>query len=107
MDMYAMQRANGDWFVHEINGRLSLLLFHTVHDALMSRLRNFAMLVFKPVRLDSSLLSQLISEGGGKDFDFCMLEDPFVRLEHGQMVRSGKLLNLTNPPLERFAGEMR
>jgi hypothetical protein len=64
--IYAMQRANGDWFSHELNGRLSLPLFRSVQNALMSRLRNFGMLLFKPVTLDSSLLKQLISEGGGK-----------------------------------------
>lgn len=93
--IYAMQRANGDWFSHEVNGRLSLPLFRSVQDALMSRLRNFGMLLFKPVTLDSGLLKQLISEGGGKDLDFCVIDDPFASLEHGQLVERGQLLKLT------------
>ena len=46
-DIYALRRANGDLFAHEVNGRLHLPLFHTVRDAIMSRLRNFGMLLLE------------------------------------------------------------
>ncbi len=79
-DIYAMLRANGDWFAEDLDGRLRVPLFHTVHDALMSRLRNLGMLLFKPVTLDSNLLKQFISKSGTA-VDFCLIEDPFVSLK--------------------------
>ena len=57
-DIYAMRRANGDWFALEVNGRLHLPLFHTVHDAFISRLRNFGMLLFQPVIFNGGMLEQ-------------------------------------------------
>ena len=45
-DLYAMRRANGDWFALEDHGRMSVPLSHSSHDALMARLRNFGMLLF-------------------------------------------------------------
>jgi hypothetical protein len=103
--VYAMRRANGDWFSREVNGRLSLPLFHSVHDALMSRLRNFGMLLYKPVTLDSRLLKQLLSQDGAKDLDFCLIEDPFASLEHGQLIERGQLLNPLSST-QRFPGKL-
>lgn len=92
-DIYAMQRANGDWFTETLDGRLRVPLFHSVHDALMSRLRNFAMLLFKPVTLDSNLLEQFISKSGTA-VDFCLIEDPFVSLKRGERVELRQLSSL-------------
>ena len=93
-DIYAMRRANGDWFAHEVNGRLHLPLFHTVHDAFMSRLRNFGMQVFQPVTFDARMLEQLDSNGGGVNVDFYMIEDPFVNLRRGQLLGRAQLASL-------------
>ena len=93
-DIYAMRRANGDWFAHEVNGRLRLPLFHTVHDALMSRLRNFGMLVFQPVTFNACMLEQLDSNGGGDNVDFCMIDDPFESLKRGQLLVRAQLAAL-------------
>ena len=93
-DIYAMRRANGDWFAHEVNGRLHLPLFHTVHDAFMSRLRNVGMLLFQPVTFNACMLEQLDSKGGGDNVDFCMIDDPFVSLKRGQMLARAQLASL-------------
>jgi hypothetical protein len=44
-DLYAMQRANGDVFALYDHGRYRVPLFHSAHDAMMARLRNFGMLL--------------------------------------------------------------
>ena len=94
VDIYALRRANGDWFAHEVNGRLQLPLFHTVHDAFMSRLRNFGMLLFQPVTFNAGMLEQLDSKGGGDNVDFCMIDDPFVSLKRSQLLPRAQLGSL-------------
>ena len=93
-DIYAMRRANGDWFAEEVNGRLHLPLFHTVHDAFMSRLRNFGMLFFQPVAFNARMLEQLDSKGEGDNVDFCIIDDPFGSLKRGQLLAREQLASL-------------
>ena len=57
-DIFAMQRANGDWFALDHHGRLRVPLFHSSHDAMIARLRNFGLLLFKPVVLDARFLKK-------------------------------------------------
>jgi len=93
-DVYALRRANGDWFAHEVNGRLHLPLFHTVHDAFMSRLRNFEMLLFQPVIFNARMLEQLDSKGAGDNVDFSIIDDPFENLKRGQLLARPQVASL-------------
>ena len=67
----------------------------------MSRLRNFRMLLFKPVKFNSELLTKLIAESGGKQIDLCMIEDPFVSLER-QVIKRTKSLKHAQINLEEL-----
>ena len=98
-DIYAMRRANGDWFVFEDHDRLRVPLFHSSHDALMARLRNFGMLLFKPVVVDARLLKEIAPVGAG-NVDFCLVKDPFARLSRGRLVEPGQLALLMGKPEE-------
>ncbi len=89
--IYAMRRANGDWFALKSQGRSQLPLFHSSHDAMMARLRNFGMLLFKPVALDARLLGEIVPVGAGSDIDFCMVSDPFASLSCGSQVAYAQL----------------
>ena len=80
-DLFAMQRANGDWFALNHHGRLRVPLFHSTHDAMMARLRNFGLLLFKPVVLDARFLEEIVPLPGEDQVDFCMVENPFTSLE--------------------------
>ena len=80
-DLFAMQRANGDWFALNHHGRLRVPLFHSIHDAMMARLRNFGLLLFKPVVLDARFLEEIAPFSGEDQVDFCMVENPFTSLE--------------------------
>lgn len=93
-EIYAMRRANGDWFALEDHGRLRVPLFHSTQDAIMARLRNFGMLLFKPVALDARLLKQLVPVGGGSDVDLCLVNDPFASLGRGSPVDHAELVLL-------------
>jgi hypothetical protein len=95
-EIYAMRRANGDWFALEDHGRFSVPLFHSIQDALMARLRKFGMLLFEPVALDARLLEEVVPEGAVSDVDFCLVADPFASLVRGSHVTATQLALLVN-----------
>ena len=97
--VYAMRRANGDWFALERHGRLRVPLFHNHNDAMMARLRNFGMLLFEPVALDAKLL-ETIAPRGGSDVDFCMVNDPFASLKRSALIQHSELALMMNSPIE-------
>jgi hypothetical protein len=91
-DIYAMRRANGDWFVLEDDGRLCLPVFHSSHDAFMARLRTVEMLLFSPIALDVHLLSEIV--GSRSEVEFCMVNNPFASLSRGNRVQHAQLASL-------------
>ena len=97
-DIYAMQRANGDWFAVQAHERLRVPLFRSSHDAMMARLRNFGMLLFNPIAIDVQLLKEIVPAGGESYVDFCMVDNPFASLGSGNPIEHAALeLLLTNP----------
>ena len=96
-DIFAMQRANGDWFAIDHDGRLRVPLFHSIHDAMMARLRNFGLLLFKPVVVDALFLKEIVPLPGEDEVDFSMVDDPFVSLNDGSIVGRQELALLIRP----------
>jgi hypothetical protein len=90
-DIYVMQRANGDVFALDDHGRFRVPLFNSSSDAFLARLRNFGMLLFKPVPLDAGLLKQLVPLGGAAEVDFWLVNDPLINLNRGQLVQPDQL----------------
>ncbi len=90
-DIYVMQRANGDVFSLDDHGRFRVPLFNSSSDAIQARLRNFGMLLFKPVQLDADLLKQLVPVGGAAEVDFWLVNDPLINLNRGRLVQSEQL----------------
>lgn len=86
-DIYVMQRANGDVFALDDHGRFRVPLFNSSSDAFLARLRNFGMLLFKPVQLDAGLLKQLVPVGGAAEVDFWLVNDPLINLNRGRLVQ--------------------
>jgi hypothetical protein len=97
-DIYAMRRANGDWFAFEDHGRVRVPLFHSSHDALMARLRNFGMLLFHPVALDARLLREIIPVSGERQVSFRLVTDPFANLTGGSLVEPAEMALLIGGP---------
>jgi hypothetical protein len=91
-EIYAMRRANGDWFALEDGGRLCLPVFHSSHDAFMARLRTVEMLLFSPIALDAGLLNEIVNGPG--QVDFCMVNNPFANLKNGSPLRQEQLASL-------------
>lgn len=96
-DIFAMQRANGDWFALDHYGHLRVPLFQSIHDAMMARLRNFGLLLFKPVVVDTLFLKKVVPLPGEDAVDFCMVDDPFVSLISGSVVGRRELALLIRP----------
>ena len=87
-----MQRANGDWFELEDNRKPRVPVFHSSHDALMARLRNFELLLFSPIALDARLLNEIVA--GRSQLDFCMVNNPFASLKRGSPLLLAQLASL-------------
>jgi len=96
-DIFAMQRANGDWFALDRHGGLRVPLFHSVHDAMMARLHNFGLLLFKPVVVDALFLKKVVPLSGEDEVDFSMVDDPFASLNNGSIVGRRELARLIRP----------
>ena len=99
-DIFAMQRANGDWFALDHHGRLRVPLFHSSRDAMIARLRNFGLLVFKPVLLNARFLKEIVPLPGEDEVDFCMVDDPFASLNRGSTMGRTQLALLIRRPDE-------
>ncbi len=90
-DIYVMQRANGDVFALDDHGRFRVPLFNSSSDAFLARLRNFGMLLFKPVQLNAALLKELVPVSGAAEVDFWLVSDPLINLNRGRLVQPEKL----------------
>ena len=102
-DIFAMQRANGDWFALGHYGRLRVPIFHSIYDAMMARLRNRGLLLFQPVVVDALFLKDIVPLPGEDEVDFCMIDDPFASLIRGATVGRRELALLIRPADENIA----
>ncbi len=102
-NIFAMQRANGDWFALDHYGRLRVPIFHSSYDAMMARLRNFGLLLFQPVVVDAVFLKEIVPLPGEDEVDFCMIDDPFASLSRGATMGRRELALLINPADENIA----
>jgi len=93
-DLYAMRRANGDWFALDDGGMLRVPVFHSSHDAFMARLRTVEMLLFSPIALDAGLLNEIVA--GPNEVAFCMVNNPFASLKRGSRLQLAQLSSLIN-----------
>ena len=89
--LYAMQRANGDVFALDDHGRFRVPVFHSSHDANTARLRNFGMMLFKPVPLDARLLKEIIPLGGAAEVEFWLVDDSLINLNRGRLITPRQL----------------
>src|SRR5678815_3674328 len=99
-EIYALRRANGDWFSLDDHGRFRVPVFQNRGDAMIARARNFEMLLFNPVALTVLLLKQLVPTAGNGDVDFCMIRDPLENLNRGRLLARADLEALVLPLTE-------
>ena len=82
--LYAMQRANGDWFALDDDGRLRMPVFHSSNAAQHARSHHPGMFLFKPMVFDERAFEGLALEEGGDDVRFWLVDEPFINLNRGR-----------------------
>ena len=93
--MYAMQRANGDWFAFADHERLRVPVFRTSAAALRARAANYGMLLFKPVALDERALAALGAEAA---VGYWLVEDSARDLSRSRTLEHEQLSRLVRAP---------
>lgn len=93
--LFAMRRANGDWFALDDRGSFRVPLFHSSGDAMVARSRDSGMECFKPVLLDAAALTNLTTTDENKAC-FWLITDPLMKLSRGRA--------LDRHQLEEFIG---
>jgi len=81
--IYAMQRANGDWFALNKPEGLRLPIFSSNREAMQARAFNVEMLVFKPVLVDERALKDLAPLDGQPPAHFWLVDDTCVNMKRG------------------------
>ena len=89
-NVYAMQRANGDWFALDVRGRSRVPVFSNSHEAMTARSYNSEMLVFKPVLLTDGGLKTL-APTNGDTIDFWLVEKESTNMKRGQLLSHSEL----------------
>ena len=82
--LWAMQRANGDWFALDDHGDFRVPVFQSSGDAMQARAFNVEMLVFGPITLDETALKDLGRMNGSSHF--WLADDASTDLKHGRRI---------------------
>ena len=88
--LFAMRRANGDWFAVDDRGAFRVPLFKSSGDALVARSRETGMECFRPVQLDARAFENLTTTDEGKAC-FWLVADPLRELSRGRAFDSQQL----------------
>lgn len=81
--LFAMRRANGDWFALDDQGSFRVPIFHSSSEAMVARSRETGMECFRPVPLDAAAFENLTTTDEGKAC-FWLVGDPLMRLSQGR-----------------------
>ena len=98
--MYAMQRANGDWFALDDHGRLRVPVFRSSGDAMVARWRNWGMLLFSPVLLDAHALHDLAPTAESAP-GFWLVDEPAAKLSRSASIEHAQLTRLMQAATEQ------
>jgi hypothetical protein len=93
MGIYAMQRANGDWFALDDKGAFRVPIFRSDSEAMQARSYNNGLLLFHPVLLDDLALTDLAPQNGNATH-FWLVDHAAVNLKRGHRVEYGELAAL-------------
>jgi hypothetical protein len=99
--MYAMQRANGDWFAFKDHGNLHLPVFRSSHEAMQARAHNWGMLLFKPAIFSERVLDELAPASGDTRVCFWLADGSSTKLRHGHIIDRARLALLVRNPTEQ------
>jgi hypothetical protein len=93
--LFAMRRANGDWFALDDEGSFRVPVFHSSGEAMLARSRETGMECFRPVVLDAVALRNLTTTDEGKAC-FWLVTDPLMKLSRGRSLDCQQLEQFMN-----------
>lgn len=85
--LYAMRRANGDWFALGDRGGFSVPVFRSIRDGVLACVSHTGMLLFQPAALDEDTLGDLMAADPAGDVNFRLVDTPFTTLKRGRHLR--------------------
>ena len=94
--VFAMQRANGDWFALEDHQSFRVPVFSSNSEAMQARAFNVEMLVFKPVPVDERALRDLAPVNGQRPTHFWLVESESLNMKRGVALQHSELAGLVN-----------
>jgi len=97
-ELYAMRRANGDWFALDDRGAFRVPVFRSHSQAMQARAFNVEMLVFSPVVLDGIALKDLARENGTGPSHFWLVDQAAVNLKRGRRIEHAQLSTFKHGP---------
>jgi hypothetical protein len=80
--LFAMRRANGDWFALDDGGRFRVPVFPSARAAMIARSRDTGMECFVPAVLDEDAFRNVTNTDEGKAC-FWLVADPLMKLSRG------------------------
>jgi hypothetical protein len=92
--MYAMQRANGDWFAFDDHGRLRVPVFRSSWDAMSARMSHPGMLLFKPVALNEHALREMAAGEANSVVYFWLVDNPSINVNRGHLIEHTELARI-------------
>ncbi len=81
-NLFAMRRANGDWFALDDAGNFRVPVFYSAGAAMVARSRDTGMECFVPAVLDEEAFKNLTTTDEGKAC-FWLVADPLRKLNRG------------------------
>ena len=100
-NVYAMQRANGDWFALKDHGNWRVPVFSSNGEAMQVRAFNVEMLVFKPVLLDERALKDLAPKESEQPTHFWLVKRASTNMKRGAPLTYPQLALLVRSVTER------
>lgn len=88
--LFAMRRANGDWFALDDRGSFRVPVFQSSGEAMLARSRETGMECFRPVALDAVAFKNLTTTDEGKA-RFWLVADPLMKLSRGRPLDGNQL----------------
>ena len=96
MAIFALQRANGDWFALEDHESFRVPIFSSNSQAAQARAFNVEMLVFKPVPVDERALGKLAPADGQRPTHFWLVTNESLNMKRGVALQYSELAGLVN-----------
>jgi hypothetical protein len=94
--IFAMQRANGDWFALEGREGLRVPVFSSDSEAMQARSFNVEMLLFRPVLVDERALKGLVSAEGEPAAHFWLVQQGSTNMKRGLFMEFAELARRVN-----------